>query len=274
MAVGVAGHAQQPSATAPSTAAFEVASVKPSPSDARGMMISGPAPQGFRTRNAPLSLIILYAFGIADSQLIDAPSWIRSEKFDIMATYPEGDDRRRVPAMVQALLAERFALKAHTDVREGSIFALEMVRNDRRPGPKLRPTETDCVAFYAALKESGKVNSVGPGDRPTCSMVISNNVIRASSRTIDQLASSLGRLVGRRVENRTGLTGDYDFDLEWTPEAAKAPPPGAGGIPQPSLDDNLSIYTALREQLGLELKSATGPIDVIVIDSVSAPTPD
>jgi uncharacterized protein (TIGR03435 family) len=104
-------------------------------------------------------------------------------------------------------------------------------------------------------------------------MISSNQFIRGSSRTIDQLASSLARQVGRRVENRTGLSGNYDFDLEWTPEAAKTPlsSPGAN---QPSLDDNLSVYTALREQLGLELKPTTGSIDVIVIDSVNLPSPD
>ena len=176
--------------------------------------------------------------------------------------------------MVQTLLAERFALRAHKEVRDGPTFALEIVRDDRRLGPKLRPTEIDCFAFYAALKESGKPNFVGPDGRPACMMIASDRFIRASSRTIDQLAASLARQVARRVENRTGLSGNFDFDLEWTPEIAKAPLLTAGTTPPPSLDDNLSIYTALREQLGLELKATTGAIDVIVIDSVSAPTPD
>ena len=272
--VGVAGHAQQAREATQSAAAFEVASVKRSAPDARGMMISGPAPQGFRTHNAPLSLIILYAFGIADYQLVGGPAWIRSERFDITARYPEGDDRSRVPEMVLALLAERFALKAHKEVREGPMFALEIVRDDRRLGPRLRPTEMDCVAFYAALKESGKVNAIGPDARPTCTMIASDRFIRGSSRTLDQLAGSLARQVGRKVENRTELSGSFDFDLEWTPEATKTPLPSPGAIQQPSLDDNLSIYTALREQLGLELNSTTGPIDVIVIDSISAPVPD
>ena len=87
------------------------------------------------------------------------------------------------------------------------------------------------------------------------------------------LSLSLARQVGRRVIDRTGLTGDFDFNLEWSPEIRTAGPPANAGAPQAPLDD-LSIFTALREQLGLELKSATGPIDVIVVDSVSAPTPD
>jgi uncharacterized protein (TIGR03435 family) len=268
------GYAQQAREASSSAAAFEVASVKRSAPDARGMLVSGPAPSGFRTLNAPLSLVIQYAFGIADYQLVDGPPWVRSDRFDITTKYPEGDDQRRVPEMVQALLADRFALKVHREVREGPIFALEIVRDDRRVGPKLRPTEIDCVAFYAALKESGKPNIVGPDGRPTCNMISSNQFIRASSRTIDQLAGSLARQVGRKVENRTGLSGNFDFDLEWSPEFMKAPPPGNVSAPSPGLDDNLSIYTALREQLGLELKAATGSIDVVVIDSVSPPTLD
>jgi hypothetical protein len=211
----IATHAQQAREASQSPAAFEVASVKRSAPDARGSLISGPAPSGFRTLNAPLSNIIVYAYGIADYQLVGGPAWARSERFDITARYPDGDDRSRVPEMVQALLAERFALKAHKEVRDGQMFSLE----------------------------------------------------------IDQLTSSLSRLVGRRVENRTELSGNYDFDLEWTPEAARKPLSNPGAD-QPSLDDNLSIYTAIREQLGLELKSTTGPVEVIVIDSVSAPAPD
>jgi uncharacterized protein (TIGR03435 family) len=265
-----------PEARRPSQSAstFEVASVKRSAPDARGMMVSGPAPSGFRTINAPLSTIIQYAYGIADYQLVHAPAWVRSERFDITAKYPEGDDRSRVPEMVQALLAGRFALKTHKEVRAGPIFELVTVRDDRRLGPQLRRTEIDCVAFYASLKESGKANVVGPDGRPTCMMIASNQFIRASGRTMEILAANLARQLGRRVVDRTGLTGDFDFDLEWSPDIdpARAPAPPAAAVPQPSLD--VSIYTALREQLGLELKTATGPIDVIVIDSVMPPTLD
>jgi uncharacterized protein (TIGR03435 family) len=264
---------QQAPEKSQSAAAFEVASVKRSAPDASGMMISGPAPSGFRTINAPLSAIIHYAYGIVDHQLVEAPGWVRAERFDITAKYPERDNRSRVPEMVQTLLADRFGLRVHKEVREGPIFSLEMVRDDGRLGPKLRRTEIDCEAFYASLKESGKPNVVGPDGRPTCMMISSNQFIRANGRTIEMLASSLARQVGRRVVNRTGLVGDFDFDLEWSPETGMTAAPGAG-VPQPSLDDKVSLYTGLREQLGLELKPATGPIDVIVIDAVRPPSPD
>ena len=119
------GHAQQTPETSQSAPAFEVASVKRSAPDAFGMMISGPAPSGSPLSNAPLDRIIQYAYAIADYQLVDAPAWTRSERFDIVTRYPEGDTRSRVPEMVQTLLAERFALKVHredqrrTDIRAG-----------------------------------------------------------------------------------------------------------------------------------------------------------
>jgi len=119
-------------------------------------MVSRRAPSGFRMLNAPLSNIIHYAFSIADYQLIGGPAWVRSDRFDIIAKYPEGVPRGASAGDGARLLAERFALRAHKEVRDGPTFALEIVRDDRRLGPKLRPTEIDCVAFYAALKESGK----------------------------------------------------------------------------------------------------------------------
>jgi len=153
---GVSGHARQAPETARPPAAFEVASVKRSAPDVRGMMVSRRAPSGFRMLNAPLSNIIHYAFSIADYQFIGGPAWVRSDRFDIIAKYPEGVPRGASAGDGARLLAERFALRAHKEVRDGPTFALEIVRDDRRLGPKLRPTEIDCVAFYAALKESGK----------------------------------------------------------------------------------------------------------------------
>ena len=103
--------------------------------------------------------------------------------------YPEGDSRSRVPEMVQALLADRFALKAHKEVREGPIFELVTVRSDGRLGERLRRTAVDCVAFQA--KAAGTPQFIGPDGRPTCMLIASDRFIRGSSRTIRQLALSL-----------------------------------------------------------------------------------
>ena len=84
-----------------------------------------------------------------------------------------------------------------------------------------------------------------------------------------QLSGSLQSLTGRPVVDRTGLTGGFDFDLEWT-SGTIAPPVGANAVP----DDGPSIFTALQEQLGLRLESTRGPFDVVVIDAVKRPSPD
>lgn len=90
-----------------------------------------------------------------------------------------------------------------------------------------------------------------------------------------QFAQSLGNLVGRVVIDKTGLTGGYDIDVQFTPDRLPQGPPPVGGPPIPSVDPNgPSIFTALQEQLGLKLESARGPVDVLVVDHVEQPTPD
>jgi bla regulator protein blaR1 len=88
------------------------------------------------------------------------------------------------------------------------------------------------------------------------------------------LVTVLARTLGRTVVDKTGLTGRYDFSLEYAPEEGGPPPAGgAGGAPPPPpADSGPSIFTALQEQLGLKLESTKGPVDVIVIDHIEKPT--
>jgi uncharacterized protein (TIGR03435 family) len=92
---------------------------------------------------------------------------------------------------------------------------------------------------------------------------------------LSQLATILSPFVQRVVVDRTGLTGNFDFDLTWTPDQLPQGPPPAGAPPLPAIDPNgPSIFTAVQEQLGLKLDSSRGPVDVFVIDNVEPPTPD
>ena len=100
-------------------------------------------------------------------------------------------------------------------------------------------------------------------------MVAKRGFITAGTQTMEQLTGPLQVFTGRPVTYRTGLTGAFDFDLEWT-SGPIAPAPGAA----PSPDDGPSIFTALQEQLGLRLEPGRGLFDVVVIDAVSRPTPD
>jgi uncharacterized protein (TIGR03435 family) len=98
----------------------------------------------------------------------------------------------------------------------------------------------------------------------------------AGGMPLSQLATSLSPLVGRVVQDHTGLTGEFDFDLSWTPEQMpQGPPPGANGPPLTPIDPNgPSIFTALQEQLGLKLDATKGSVEVLVIDHVEPPTVD
>jgi uncharacterized protein (TIGR03435 family) len=101
-------------------------------------------------------------------------------------------------------------------------------------------------------------------------MLATRRFITAGTRTMPQLSASLQSLTGRPVVDRTGLTGTFDIDLQWTSGTIG---PAVGANP-PAPDDGPSIFTALQEQLGLKLESTRGPFEVTVIDSIRRPTPD
>jgi uncharacterized protein (TIGR03435 family) len=255
--------------------AFEVASIRVNRS--AGGPIRGGGTQGrtFTATNAPLRPIIAAAYGIAGPQsgrLLGGPSWIGggtppfigSERFDIVATLPEGTTARHVPAMLRALLADRFKLVVHTEVREAPIYALVVARSDGRLGPQLRRATIDCEAAEAA----GQV--VPPpkqGERGICDSEIGGTIVGRGQRLIS-LARMLSPSAERPVVDRTGLTGAFDFDLEF-PEL-NAGPGGHGGAG----DAGGGVFTALREQLGLELESIRAPVEFVVIDRVERPTAD
>jgi hypothetical protein len=112
----------------------------------------------------------------------------------------------------------------------------------------------------------------------TCGMRMFPGSFSGGSATMTQLTNALARSVSRTVVDQTGLTGNYDVDLQWTsdqmPQGLRGdPPPGAP--PLPAIDPNgPSIFTAVQEQLGLKLESTKGPVDVLVIDRAEQPTPD
>jgi uncharacterized protein (TIGR03435 family) len=257
--------------------AFDVASVKPNTSGDPGFGISGPAPTAFRTTNAPLDGIIGYAFGMRNDQLIGLPAWARAVRFDIVAKYPSGQRPMplQVAGMVRELLSERFKLQTHNETREGTVYNLVLARKDGKLGPRLTSHTFDCAGYLAEKGAKGEFVTATPfGDFPLCAPMIVANFVKASVRPISALAAALATKVGRPVFDHTGLSGTYDFNLEWSPEQRVSPTTQdtAGRIPQP--EEGLSLFTALEEQLGLKLESMKGPVDVLVIDHVERPTPD
>jgi len=263
---------------------FEVASVRPNTSgDARST--SQILPGGRYTAiNVPARLLIINSYSLQPQQLIGAPDWISSERFDIVAKAegefepPESRDTpSQVQLMMQSLLAERFKLKVHREPREVDIYALVPVRTDGRLGPELKPSATDCEAVRAARGKGGPPpEPPKPGERPQCGAWVGAGELVAGGQPLLELVSMLSGTVGRSVIDRTGLKGTYDIYLKWTPDIVRQRGPGEtvriNGVEfDPS---GPSIFTALQEQLGLKLESERGTVEALVIDHIERPAPD
>ena len=223
----------------------------------------------------PLRVVIQNAYQLLqDAQLVGGPGWLASDSFDIVATAPGNPSQGQMMEMLRALLADRFKLVAHTETRDLPIYALVLARDDRRLGERIRPSAMDCLAARGGANGPPPAPSQ-TGERVPCAMRFAPGRVMAGGMRLTQLADRLASLVGRAVIDQTGLTGNFDFDLEWTPDSASVAqlPNDVPRIP-PASQDGPSLFTALQEQLGLRLESKRGPVEVLVIDSVSQPTPD
>lgn len=255
--------------------AFDVASVRENTSVSDTGGIAPPTPGRLRITNTPLRFILLHAFQLMDHQLIGAPGWTESARFDINATYQPDAARTEqdTRAMLRTLLADRFGLQAHREMRELPIYSLVMVRQNGALGPQLVRSSFDCDRWIAEKRPqtvAGRASPVAPGGkRPVCSMTAARRFITAGTRTMQHLLGPLQAMTGRPVIDRTGLTGAFDFDLQWT-SGPVAPAAGAAAPP----DDGPSIFVALQEQLGLRLEPGRAPFNVVVVDAVQRPTPD
>jgi uncharacterized protein (TIGR03435 family) len=257
--------------------AFEVASVKPNKGD--GPTESGTQPGGRLTMvNVPLRFLIRSAYQVQDDQIVEAPGWIAAEHFDVLAKAP-GEIPPPTPArpgplplMMRSLLAERFKLAVHRETREFPAYALRLARRDGRLGAQLRPSTVDCAAL-AATRGAGTPPPVGNG-RPQCGIRAAGGQMMAGGMPLSQLTTLLSSMVQRVVIDKTGLNGNFDFELKWTPD--RVPSGAPSGIPAERANDPdaPSIFTALQEQLGLRLESTTNLVEVLVIDHVERPTPD
>jgi uncharacterized protein (TIGR03435 family) len=253
---------------------FEVASVKPNQSGdfRRGL---GPEPGGrFVAMNVPLRDLVALAYGIsnldAESRVIGGPDWMARERFDVTAKAAGSPAPSDYPPMVKAMLAARFKLQAHDEVRDVQAFALVRARADGALGPQLRKSDVDCDARRAAAKGGAPLPQ--PASGAVCTGRTIPGTITATALSIGSLAGGLIRFAGRSVVDETGLAGYYDYELRWTPDQPPEPRPGE---PPLVIDPNgPSLGTALQEQLGLRLESRRVPMKVVVIDRAELPTPD
>ena len=269
-----------PEAEAP---AFDVVSVRANKSGELGQTMRRQPGGRVIAINFRLRELILSAYGLQPQQLAGGPDWIDSDRFDITAQ-ARGEIPMTPPGtvgplqlMMQRLLADRFNLVVHTETREMPIYALTLARSDGRLGSQITTAVTDCQTVMTALLKNPQ--SAGgappqpprlPNGGPACGMMFDGSRLRAGGASMAQLAGNLSQGVGRTTVDRTGLTGGFDFELEFSVDPALA----AGGPAfAPSPDPNKpSIFTALEEQLGLKLQPDRAPVEVLVIDRVEQPT--
>jgi uncharacterized protein (TIGR03435 family) len=250
---------------------FEAVSVKPNISNGPSFMtVSG---ERFTATNFPLRLFIRNAFRLQPAQLIGGPDWLDDEHYDIVAKSPDRLTPEVLREMQQTLLGERFKLVRHTETRDLPIYTLVLARSDGKLGPRMSFASSDCAPGRAIPASSDP-------QRPKCnwfSSTGSDGVTKFFSGgiTMATFAEAISLRLDRKVVDRTGLAGYYDFDLSFAPDFG---PPAAGNLPPGVVvaanPDLGSMYTVLQEQLGLKLESARGPVDVLVIDKIERPTPD
>ena len=257
---------------------FEVAAVRQNNSGQTFSTSDNELPGGrYTATNMPLRLLIRQAYGISENQLVEAPGWTRTERFDIDAKLereppivPDGELGEREFAL-QSLLTKHFKLSVHRETRVVPLYALVMTRPDQKPGPMLKSSAADC-----SLEAMPAQNAAARAGKPlACGTLVRTGRIQFGGRRMSELAKTLSSLpyIGRVVVDQTGLTGNWQFELTYTPDVDQLPPQ-PGGAP-PAFDPNgPSLFAAFQEQLGLKLEAQTGPVEVLVIDRVEHLTPN
>jgi len=249
---------------------FDVASVKlnkaggPEHSNLRGY---SPLPTGglFSATNFPLWRYVAWAYdvsGYEGTHLLDQlPKWATSQGFDIEARSQGNPTKPEMQLMLQSLLADRFRLRVHHETQQGSVFALTL-SNPGKSGPQLQPHDGSCCG-----------GGLGPMQASTPGRVR----LGAQGLTLNQFAKLLpasnnwGSGVDRPVIDRTGLSGRFDYAIEFTPKSFEFTntPEFPGFQPDPT---GPTFFEAVQQQLGLKLEPTTGPVTVLIVDHVEEPS--
>jgi uncharacterized protein (TIGR03435 family) len=240
---------------------FEVASVKPAaPNDSVSGVMPSASPGRIEFRNMTLRLLIYQAYGTGLSTALNVsggPEWINRNRYTIAAVAQGNPTDRDYRLMLRSLLEKRFSLKTHDETREIDVYGLALNRSDGKLGPKVKPWEGTCV--------SGKPpRADGDAAMPRCTGAFRAPGLVLEGVTMIPVAEMLStqrRLLGKIVQDRTGLTGPYNIELEF--DFAAANQPDYSGP---------SIFTALKEQLGLKLEATKGPLQVLVVESATPPS--
>src|SRR5689334_19364490 len=250
---------------------FEVATLKMNKSGERGGGIRRLPGGRVTVTNMAARQLVAFAYGIQGPFLIGGPSWMADDKFDVTAKMegnPEwgGIGTRRpdpITIAMRKLLADRFKLKVHTEMRELDAYALVLVKPGTT-GPALEPSPTDCKALLEQARQGKLPPPQGPPDfsKPIpCSIAGRFGQLLFDGFPMAQAASMFMNQAGRPVVDRTGLTGNWQFIMTFAQERPiGAPaPPNEQALPDPNAP---SFFTAIQEQLGLKLESTKAPFEV------------
>lgn len=264
----------------PARLAFEVASIRPSPGAPPQGVVAGARIDGaqFRTSYLTLKDYIAVAYKLKLYQ-ITGPDWIRTERFDVTATLPDGALPAQAPEMMQSLLEDRFQLKTHREKKEFPVYALVIAKGG------LKMTETPPDADLASADARAPQEFTGAGSNQGVSVnlgqgasfTFANNKFEAKKLNMATVAGTLERFLDRPIVDATDLSGRYDFSIPVTAEDYQAMlirsavvagvilPPNVlrliDGAPTPT-----SLFDGL-EKLGLRLEPRKAPLDTIVVDS-------
>lgn len=267
--------------------AFEAVSVRQNMAEGRGGRGGGQMQPGrYVAQDLTLKNILRRAYGetgvggpntavdLLEQQVAGGPEWVAAEKWDVIATTRETTPPPQMRLMVQRMLADRFQLKAHWEKREMPVYVLTMARPDGRPGQGLTlASEEEC----AAARRDGPppMPTVVPGQPlppsppPPCGAIqFGPGQLIARGTPMELFVQTLTNVpvitgIDRPVVDRTGLKGNWGFQLKFAPATNPNPDP-----------DRPHFITALQEQLGLKLEATRAPVDVLVIDSVAKPQPN
>ena len=238
---------------------FDVVSVKRNTSNDVASSLR-PEPNGITAVNILPIRLVRVAYQVADFQIVDASGWFTSERYDVAARSAEPVSIDQIGTLLKTLLAERFGLRITPQKRDSPVLEL------RLDGDRLRlKTAPQPCGLVQAQAKAGPVAPVASSTIPPCFSSIAGSMV-ARGVTTGMVAQELTRRLQRFVVDRTGLTGAYDFDLMWTPDAAAAAGTADADLPP--------LVTAVREQLGLRLVPARAPVDVYVVEAASRPLPD
>jgi uncharacterized protein (TIGR03435 family) len=250
----------------PATPAYEVVSIRHAPGATPLNNVRERPGGGFALERGTAATLIGQAYTVLAADVVGLPAWATRDAYNIVATASRpgatADDRR---AMKRALLAERFQLRTHDEMRETASFDLVRARRDGTLGPGLVVHPVDCAAQALAEREAERTGTaLSQTPASPCGMRVTAGGL-GGEMTMDLLASLLRSIVGRPVINRTSLDGTYRVTLQYDHAATlRADTRSSQDLP--------SLADALQEQLGLRLENSRTSMRVLVVDAIERPS--